>query len=102
MSTSARLREARCAEEYFELLGVAFDETVLRRSRLHVLRAFGLAMAEIDARRPAPPDPVRLRLYADALRRAHDLHARPVPGVGGGFSRGCGGCRVAAACGRDR
>jgi nitrogenase-stabilizing/protective protein len=83
------------AEEFFERLGVPFDPAVLRRARLHVLRAFGLLVAQIDSRRPSPAE--RRRLYADALGRAHSLYASAgAPRAPGG---GCGGCRVAAACG---
>jgi nitrogenase-stabilizing/protective protein len=98
MSTLDQLETVDCAEDYFELLGVPYDVAVLGASRLHVLRAFGLAIAEIDARRPLPPDAARLRLYRQALRRAHDLVARGAAQERRAFHGRCGGCDVAAGC----
>jgi hypothetical protein len=101
MSTLVDLETVDCAEGYFEQLGVAFEPAVLGRSRLHVLRAFGLAIAEIDGRRPPPPDPERLRLYRQALRRAHDLFAHDATRERRAFHGRCGACDAAAGCGGD-
>ncbi|MGO9973055.1 MAG: nitrogenase-stabilizing/protective protein NifW [Solirubrobacteraceae bacterium] len=41
-------RRAGTAEEYFAVLGVAYDPRVLAVSRLHILRHFGAQAAQID------------------------------------------------------
>jgi nitrogenase-stabilizing/protective protein len=75
------------AEEFFEALGVPYDPRVVTVYRLRLLKRFGLEVAAIDAREPRPAAAERLRLCADALRRAHDQFAawldapaRPAPG----------------------
>lgn len=90
------LTSLESAEDFFEHLGVSFDAVVLAASRLHLLRAFGAAMGEIDARSPLPGPAERRALYADALRRAHDLYAH----ANGprAFTGRCGACEVAAGC----
>ena len=88
MRADDELAGLETAEEFFEHLGVRFDRRVLAASRLHVLRAFGALVAQIDSGDPSPPE--RRRLYADALRRAHSLYAN-----GGGpraFGGRCGSC----------
>ena len=63
------------AEEFFEVLGVAYDPRVVAVYRLRLLKRFGLEVAAIDAQEPRPTAPERLRLCAEALRRAHDQFA---------------------------
>lgn len=61
------------AEDLFALLGETYQASVLRVHRLHILKRFGEAMAELDSRLPAPSsDEQRRVLYAKALRDAHD------------------------------
>lgn len=64
------LAACRDAEDYFELLGVRYDERVLGPARLHVMRLFG---RELDAlglatATPAAGDEPR---YRAALERAY-------------------------------
>jgi len=64
------------AEDLFALLGEIYQPSVLRVHRLHILKRFGEAMAEVDRRRPPPQtDEQRRVLYAKALRDAHDAFA---------------------------
>jgi nitrogenase-stabilizing/protective protein len=86
------LARVTCAEEYFRFFGVAWEPRVLAVHRLQVLKRFGLEVAEIEARRPLPDEQERLRLFGEALRRAHDLFAGPsvpeprvLPGLRGGL-----------------
>ena len=65
------------AEDFFRFFGLEYDPKVLTVHRLHVLKRFGLDVAAIDERRPLPDEPERLRLYGEALRRAHALFAGP-------------------------
>jgi hypothetical protein len=92
------LAAARSAEDYFALLAVPYDRAVLRSARVPLLRAFGAAKADIDARVAATERLERLRLYSDALRRAHDLIA--LAGGAGAGVRGaaCSGCAVESEC----
>lgn len=71
------LARVTCAEEYFRFFGVAYEPRVLAVHRLQLLKRFGLEVAEIEARRPPPVEQERLRLFGEALRRAHDLFAGP-------------------------
>jgi nitrogenase-stabilizing/protective protein len=87
------------AEEFFDFLGVAYDPRVLAVYRLRLLKRFGLEMAAIDAHEPRPSAPERRRLYAEALRRAHEqfagwLASGAAPGRGDGASP-CAGCGAA-------
>ena len=65
------------AEDFFRFFGLEYDPKVLTVHRLHVLKSFGLDVAAIEERRPLPDEPERLRLYGEALRRAHELFAGP-------------------------
>jgi len=65
------------AEDFFSFFGLEYDPRVLTIHRLHVLKRFGLDVAAIEERRPLPDEPERLRLYGEALRRAHELFAGP-------------------------
>jgi nitrogenase-stabilizing/protective protein len=65
------------AEDFFRFFGLEYDPKVLTVHRLHVLKRFGLDVAAIEERRPLPDEPERLRLYGEALRRAHQLFAGP-------------------------
>jgi nitrogenase-stabilizing/protective protein len=97
MPTLDQLEAVDRAEDYFGLLGVPYDPAVLRASRIHLLRAFGVAIAEIDAREPLPPEGERLRLYRRALRRAYALVARSAAHGRRALRRRCGGCDAAPA-----
>jgi hypothetical protein len=98
MSLEDPLAAARSAEDYFALLSVPFDPAVLRSARVPILRAFGAAKAAIDARGELRDRLERLRLYADALGRAHDLVR--LAGTDGTAARGasCSGCGAEAGC----
>lgn len=98
MSLDDPLAAAHSAEDYFALLAVPFDPAVLRSARIPILKAFGAAKAGIDARAPGAERLERLRLYADALRRAHDLVA--MASGAGAFVRGaaCSGCGAESDC----
>ena len=63
------------AEEFFEALGVAFDEKVLAAHRLHVLKVFGLAIEAWLAANPDADAAARRRAMASALRQAHGVFA---------------------------
>ncbi len=64
------------AEDLFALLGETYQAGVLRVHRLHILKGFGAAIADIEGRRPRPEtDEQRRILYAKALRDAHDAFA---------------------------
>lgn len=78
------------AEEIFRFLGVAPDPRVLSAARLHVLRAFGALVAQVDA--TERPDGERRALYADALRRAHSVYAHDVAAARAFDGKGCAGC----------
>jgi nitrogenase-stabilizing/protective protein len=62
------------AEDLFALLGQTYQTSVLRVHRLHVLKRFGEAIAEVENGKPAS-DVERRELYAKALRQAHDAFA---------------------------
>jgi nitrogenase-stabilizing/protective protein len=71
-----RLAQMEEAEDLFALLGETYQASVLRIHRLHILKRFGEAMAEVDRRQPPPEsDDQRRTLYAKALREAHDAYA---------------------------
>ncbi len=72
----AALRRLEAAEDFFAFFGVAYDARVLRVYRLHVLKRFALEMDVIDRAHPTAPEPERLALYREALRRSHDVFAR--------------------------
>jgi hypothetical protein len=64
------------AEDLFALLGETYQAGVLRVHRLHILKCFGSAIADIERLRPPPStDEQRRVLYAKALRDAHDAFA---------------------------
>ena len=65
------------AEDFFRFFGLEYDSRVLTVHRLHVLKRFGLDVAAIEEQRPLPDEPERLRLYGEALQRAHELFAGP-------------------------
>jgi nitrogenase-stabilizing/protective protein len=74
------LREAigqiETAEDLFALLDVPFDPSVLAVHRLHILKRFGMEVGVLERRDPPLAETERLHLYAAALQRTHDLHAR--------------------------
>ncbi len=59
------------AEEFFEALGVPYAQRVLDAHRLHVMKAFGLAVESWLAANPATELDARRRAMARALRQAH-------------------------------
>jgi nitrogenase-stabilizing/protective protein len=68
-----RIAGMEAAEDLFALLEETYQASVLRVHRLHILKRFGEAMAEVERRRPPPAnDEQRRILYARALREAHD------------------------------
>lgn len=77
MSTLAQdIAHMEMAEDLFALLGETYQASVLRVHRLHILKRFGEAMAEVEQRQSPPrTDEERRALYARALREAHDAFA---------------------------
>jgi len=73
--TLEQLAHLSRAEDFFQFFGLEYDPRVLAVHRLHVLKRFGMDVGEIEERRPLPDEQERLRLYGEALRRAHDLFA---------------------------
>jgi len=70
------IAKMEAAEDLFALLGEAYQASVLRVHRLHILKRFGEAMAEVERAYPPPKSDEQLRvLYAKALREAHDAFA---------------------------
>ncbi|HET8539433.1 MAG TPA: nitrogenase-stabilizing/protective protein NifW [Anaeromyxobacter sp.] len=63
------------AEEFFEALGVPFEPRVLDAHRLHVMKAFGLAIESWLATNPDADADARRRALAGALREAHAAFA---------------------------
>jgi nitrogenase-stabilizing/protective protein len=95
MPVSDALARLERAEQYFDLLGLAYDPRVLAVYRLRLLKRFGMAVADIEERRLPADDVERRRLYAEALRSAHDAFARraasEAPAAAGELAA-CGGC----------
>ncbi len=73
--TLEALAHLSSVEDFFRFFGLAYDARVLAVHRLHVLKRFGMDVAEIEERRPTPDEQERLRLYGEALQRAHALFA---------------------------
>jgi nitrogenase-stabilizing/protective protein len=63
------------AEEFFEVLGVAYDPAVLASHRLRVVKLFGLALRSWLDVNPRASRPERRAAAARALREAHDAFA---------------------------
>jgi nitrogenase-stabilizing/protective protein len=87
------------AEDFFAFLEVPFDPRVVAVYRLRLLRRFGLEKAEIDRAHRNASEPELLRLYAQALRGAHDQFAgwlRTAAPPGDGQRSACSAC---ATCG---
>jgi nitrogen fixation protein NifW len=63
------------AEEFFEALGIRHDPGVLEAHRLHVMKAFGLALSSWLAANPGAATEERRAAAARALREAHDVFA---------------------------
>ena len=59
------------AEEFFEVLGVPYAQRVLDAHRLHVMKAFGLAVESWLTANPTAGLHERRRAMARALREAH-------------------------------
>lgn len=67
----SELEGASEAEDFFEVLGVAFDPQVLAHHRLQVMKIFGLALDAWLAANPGADGPARLAAASGALREAH-------------------------------
>jgi len=63
------------AEEFFEALGVRYDPRVLDAHRLHVVKAFALAVESWLALNAEAGPAARRAAIAGALRAAHDVFA---------------------------
>ena len=63
------------AEDFFAALGVPHDPRVLDAHRLHVMKAFGLALGSWATANPDAEPAARRRAAARALREAHDVFA---------------------------
>ncbi|RAI45932.1 nitrogenase stabilizing/protective protein NifW [Rhodoplanes roseus] len=65
-----RLKTAGSAEEFFTVLGVAYDPTVLNVARLHILKRMGeyLAGDELDG----IPEPIAVARCQSVLARAYE------------------------------
>ncbi len=76
------------AEEFFETLGVAYAQRVLDAHRLHVMKAFGLAVESwLSANPTAGPDERRCAM-ARALREAHAAFLEEGPRAANRFAPG--------------
>lgn len=75
MTPKEELAAMEDAEDLFELFGVSYDPRVLTVHRLQFLKYFGGEVADIDKRTPPVDDAARRRLYAEALKKAHDYYA---------------------------
>jgi hypothetical protein len=64
------------AEDLFALFGETYSPETLRVYRLHILKRFGMEVAMLERRDPPLSEAERTELYAQALRRTHDLYAR--------------------------
>ena len=60
------------AEEFFEALEVPYAQRVLDAHRLHVMKAFGLAVESWLTANPTGAPDERRRAMARALREAHE------------------------------
>ncbi len=63
------------AEDFFEALGVAYEQRVLDRHRLRVMKAFSLAIESWLAANPEADAAARRRAIAGALHQAYDVFA---------------------------
>ncbi len=64
-----RLKASSSAEDFFAMLGVPFDEAVLRVARLHILKRMGEYLAGDDLE--GLPDTVAAARAAAVLQRAY-------------------------------
>ena len=64
------------AEDLFSLLGETYSPDTLRVHRFHILKRFGMEVAMLERRDPPLDEEERAVLYAQALRRVHDLYAQ--------------------------
>jgi nitrogenase-stabilizing/protective protein len=73
----ARLKAAGSAEDFFEILGVAYDQAVLNVARLHILKRMGeyLAGDELDG----IPEPIAVARCKSVLARAYEELAASSP-----------------------
>lgn len=67
------------AEDFFEALGVAYAPRVLDAHRLHVMKAWGLAVESWVAANPGADAAARRAAMARALREAHAAFADEHP-----------------------
>jgi nitrogenase-stabilizing/protective protein len=65
----AKLRAASSAEDFFKLLGVAYDEKVVNIARLHILRRMGQYLASEDLSQV--PESVAAERCKGILERAY-------------------------------
>lgn len=70
LTATAQLDGCRDAEDYFRLLGVDYDPTVLAVNRLHILRAFGQELARLTAADGSPTEDPDTAVR-EALRRSY-------------------------------
>jgi len=74
MSLLERLQSLSSAEEFFETLGVPYDERVVHVARLHILRRMGqyLRGSQVDGALEGADDATLQALCAEHLRQAYD------------------------------
>ena len=81
------LEHVETAEDLFELLELPYNPDVLRVHRLHILKRFGDAVAQIERQVVAGDDPCdRRSQYSAALKRAHDYYEKGPPAGTHAFS----------------
>ncbi|MEM1368277.1 MAG: nitrogenase-stabilizing/protective protein NifW [Cyanobacteria bacterium P01_H01_bin.15] len=68
--TLGQFNRLKNAEEYFEFLGVKYDQQILNVHRLHILRKFSELTESIE---PTLDEEQRLNGYREALQAAYDL-----------------------------
>jgi hypothetical protein len=66
------LGQVERAEDFFEALGVSYDQTVVTVHRTQILRLFGVAVAALEASRPFLGEAALRATLRGALRDAHD------------------------------
>ena len=67
----AAFRRCTTAEEYFEILGIAYQPSVVEVNRLHILRHFGSQLAKLDSAAGEPDPATVLTRYREALLRSY-------------------------------
>lgn len=78
MSVFEELKRLSSAEDFFEVLDVEFDPSIVRVSRLHIMRRMGQYLAENVSADQENDEAVRAR-FRQHLQRAYDDFCRSSP-----------------------